>query len=244
MNKITGFILFAAAILLLQAVSYSQVKFSAGPSLGMVFATGDYGGSTIEYYRGQKYGLDAGLNVGAMFKAKFPAISLRGDLHYASMSNSGNSESGKGYIEVKQNLFTIGVGPEFSIKNVSPSVTPYFGAQLLMTFFSGETTFQGVAKVPTGTFAMSSESRAGFGFGFGAEISIAGKYAVDFGFKYNLLNVLGRSFSSGSDERLNSYLSLNDDKDPVAPSDPDKHPVSSDRSINVFRLDVAFLFGF
>lgn len=243
MKNITRFSLFVCLIVFLQSAAYSQVKFSLGPALGFTFATGDYGGSTIEYYNGQKYGLDNGASFGGIFKAKFSSIGLRGDFYFTSMSNSGNSEPGQGYVEVRQSHFTIGVGPEFYIKVPQSNFTPYGGIELLLTSFSGETTFQGVARVPTGTYSMSSAMRTGFGFGFGVEIGIGKKYAVDFGFKYNLLNVLGRSFSSGSDERLSSYISLNDDKDPVYPDDPNDHPIGSDRSINVFMLNIGFLFN-
>lgn len=228
-------------ILLLQLSVSSQVRFAVGPSIGLTLPTGDYSGTTLEYYNGTKYGLGSAVNFGGVFKARLSALTIKAELNYTSLKNSGNSEPGKGFVEVKQNIFIIGAGPEFSFKITGSSVTPYAGIELLLTSFSGETTFQGVSKVPSGTYSMSSATRTGLGLGAGVEFSFGKNYTLDLGLKYNLLNLMGKTFSGGSD-RLNSYIALNDERDPLYPDD--KHPIGSNRSISVIQFNLAFLFGF
>ncbi|HEY3252171.1 MAG TPA: outer membrane beta-barrel protein [Ignavibacteria bacterium] len=235
------FVLPVLLILSLHAFSVSQVKFSAGPTVGMTLPSGDYSGTTIDYYNGTKYGLGSGVNFGAVLKAGFSVVTIKASLNFSSLSNSGNSEPGQGSVNVKQKLFMIGIGPEFGFSLKGSPVKPYAGIDLLFTSFSGETSFQGVSKVPSGTYSMSSSSRTGIGFGIGAEFSVAKKYALDLNIKYNMLNLMGKDFTGGPD-RINSYLALNDEKDPLYPDD--KHPIGSSRSISVIQFNLAFLFGF
>lgn len=225
--------------------SYSQVKFSAGPTVGLTAPMGDYGGTTIDYYYGSKYGLGSGINLGAIFKAKFSSVSARVSAIYSSHSNTGNSEPGKGYVETKQSLFIIGLGPEFAFSIQGSPIKPYVGVDLLITNFSGETTFRGVARVPSdGTYSMSSATRTGIGFGAGIDYGLGKKYSLEFGIRYNLHNVFSKSFVGG-DKRIFSYTSLNDDKDPLYPDDELKeHFIGSTRSITTFQFNLAFLFDF
>lgn len=230
----------------------SQVKFLIGPSGGLTVPAGDYGGTTIEYYNGTKYGLSSGANVGIIAKIKLPnIIRFRFAGNFSFLKNSGNSESDKpnSFVEVKHTVFMLSIGPEFGFGLPASPIKPYAGVDLLLTSFSGETTFRGVSRVPSdGTYSMSSATRIGLGLGAGVEISV-GKNSVDVGLRYNFLNLIGKKFEDilpSEDRRLDSYLSLNDDTDPLYnPSDPDKkHPIGSSRSISTFQLNAAFLFGF
>ena len=71
------FILFGAFIaLILGAVpAAAQLTLQAGGGIGLAMPTGDYGGSTIEYYKGTKYGLANGLNVHA--RVRVGALGIR-----------------------------------------------------------------------------------------------------------------------------------------------------------------------
>jgi opacity protein-like surface antigen len=226
----------------------SQIKFSLGPSLGLTLPTGDYSGTTIDYYNGAKYGLSSGINIGAVVKAKLPnIIRIRVAGNYSSLKNSGNSEPDKpeSFVEVKQTVFMLSVGPEFTFGVPKSMITPYAGIDLLMTSFSGETTFRGVSRVPSGTYSMSSATRLGIGIGGGVEISFAKVHAIDIGLRYNLMNLIGKKFEElPSDARVDSYVNLNDDQDANYAVDPNEHPISNSRSISDFQINVAFLFGF
>ncbi|HEY3251056.1 MAG TPA: opacity family porin [Ignavibacteria bacterium] len=230
--------------LILVNIIYSQVKFSAGPVIGFTIPVGDYSGETSDYYNGTMYGLSGKFHFGAMFRAKFSHLNGRLAIIYSPLSQSGISEPDKpnSFVEVKHNLLTIAIGPEYSFIS-SGSVRPYIGADLLITSISGQTTFHDVAKVPTGTFSLSSATRLGLGIGTGVNIAVGKKYSVDVGARFNLHNLLGKSYTVG-DERIDAYLFLNDDADPIFPNDLDKHPIGSSRSISTFQLNLAFLFDF
>jgi outer membrane protein W len=226
----------------------AQIKFSAGPTVGVTMPQGDYSGSSTDYYAGLKYGLGTGINFGAVFKAKLPIVSVKAGLSYTMLSSSGlanPSESGS-FTEVKHRLFTISVGPEFYFSIPASPIKPYAGVDLLLTTFSGETTFRGISGVPSGTYDLSSASRTGLGFGVGAEFSLGKTTALDFNIKYNLINIFSKEYEGpyDSDRRLDAYVFLNDAKDPRYPDDLNDHPVGSDRNISTLQLNLAFLFGF
>ena len=247
MTSFKNFLFFVLLFALLIQPTQSQVKFSLGPSLGLTLPTGDYSGTTIDYYNGVKYGLSSGVNFGAVVKVKLPnIIRIRIAGSIASLKNSGNSEpnSPESFVEVKQTVFMLSAGPEFTFGVPKSMITPYAGIDLLMTSFSGESTFRGVSRVPSGTYSMSSAYRIGIGIGAGVEIAFAKVHAVDVGVRYNLMNLIGKKFVDlTSDERIDSYVNLNDDQDPNYAVNPDKHPVSNSRSISDFQINVAFLFG-
>ncbi|MCI0449748.1 MAG: outer membrane beta-barrel protein [Chlorobi bacterium] len=236
-------IFFIAAV---SHLSFSQVKISLGPSIGLTVPTGDYSGTTIDYYNGTKYGLSSGVNFGAVFKVKLPVVRIRAALNYSSLSNTGNSEVDKpnSFVEVKHSLFMISAGPEFSFNVPSSPVAPYAGIDLLFTSISGETRFQGVSRVETGTYNMAGASRLGVGIGAGVEFGFGGKYAVDLSLRYNFINLIGKKFEElSTDRREDSYVNLNDEQDPNYAIDPDKHPINNSRSISTFQFNLAFLFG-
>ena len=227
------------------SIGFSQVKFSAGPVIGYTGPTGDYSGTTVDYYNGAKYGLSGGIHFGAVLKIKLPVLRIRTGFSFTSLNNTGNSETDKpnSFVEVKQSLFMISAGPEFAFSVPSSPIVPYAGLDLIFTSISGQTSFQGVSKVETGTYTMSSATRLGLGLGAGAEFHFGKKYAVDISVKYNLVNLMGKKFEDlPSDKREDSYVNLNDDRDPAYPDD--KHPIGSSRSISTIQLNLGFLFDF
>lgn len=234
-------------LLFISQVLFSQVKISVGPSLGLTIPSGDYSGTTIDFYNGAKYGLGSGINFGVVFKAKLPVLRIRAAINYSSLSNSGNSETDKpnSFVEVKQSLLIFSAGPEFGFNVPSSPITPYAGIDLLFSSLSGETSFQGVSRVPSGTYSMSGATRIGIGLGAGAEFHFGKKYSLDLGLRYNLINLLGKKFEElPSNERVDSYVNINDEQDPNYAADPDKHPIRTNRSISALQLNLAFLFDF
>jgi len=112
--------------------------------------------------------------------------------------------------------------------------------------FSGEATFQGVSKVPSATYSVNSATRLGIGFAAGAEVSVGPFLSLDFNLSYNLMNVSGKEWNDvnpGINQRIDSYLSLNDAADPFYNSDDDKHFISKARSIHSVLFTVSLLFG-
>jgi hypothetical protein len=240
MTKRLSFLSAVIFMVLLHMQLSSQVRYALGPSLGFTIPSADYSGTTVDYYNGTRYGLGSGVTFGGTFKARLKVVTVRADINYTPLSNTGNSEPGQGLVEVKHNIFSVGVGMEFPI-SIPGKIRPFAGVQLQLNTFSGETTFQGVSRVPSGTYSMSSATRTGVGFGAGIEITLGKNYILELGAKYSFLNLMGKSFSGGT-ERLNSYTGLNDEADPFFPDD--KHPIGNDRLISVIQFNAAFLFGF
>lgn len=224
----------------------AQVDLKAGAGFGIASAVSDLNGSTIEYYNGTKYGQNSGLNMHAKAKAGFGGLDLVGVIDYSSLGNTGNSEPGQGSVEVTQKILSLKVGPEFHIPIPALPLRPYAGVNIAWNRFSGEANFQGVSKVPSATYTMNEATRLGAGFTIGAEVAIGPFLSLDFTTAYNFMNISGNEWQDVNpsvNQRIDSYLSLNDGRDPqYAPGD-DKHFIANDRSIHTMLFTVSLLFG-
>lgn len=228
------------------ATVQSQVTLQVGGGLGLVIPAGDFGGSTVDYYSGTKYGLSSGFNIHA--KARFGLLGLRlaGGVDYSSLSNDGNAEPGQGKVEVSQKILSFKVGPEFSLSLPAIPLTPYVGANIALNRFSGETTFQGVSKVSSATYSMQSATRIGLGFSVGAIVKLSPINSLDINLSYNLMNVGGKAWEDvnpAQNQRLDSYLALNDNNDPLYSALDDKHFINNARNIHSIQVTASFLFG-
>ena len=226
--------------------AHAQVTLKVGGGLGVMIPADDFGGSTLDYYDGSRYGLGNGIAVQGKAKIGLVGFNLTGEVAYASLSNSGFSEPGQGSVDISQKIFSLKIGPEIRFGLPAMPVVPYIGANLALNNFSGETTFQGVAKVPSAVYTMQSASRLGVGFAAGMEVNVAPLVSLDFNLSYNLMNLSGKAWEDvnpGTDQRLDSYLSLNDSADPQYAAGSDKHFNSNDRSIQSILLTVSVLFG-
>ena len=228
---------------------YSQiprpVSIELGGGIGYVLPGGDYGGTTMDFYSGSKYGLSSGLNIQGKARFALVGINLVGELNYSSLSNNGYSEPGQGNVEVSQKILSFRVGPEFKLNLPALPFTPYVGANIALNRFSGNFTFQGVARVPAADFSMQSATRIGFGISGGALFRMS-SFTLDIGIEYNLLNVFGKSWEDVNptiDQRLDSYLSLNDNMDPAYTAGNNTHIVGSSRTINSFAITATAMFG-
>jgi len=242
-------ILYAVALifLLLSAEpTYSQITAQAGGGLGITIPTSDYSGSTIDYYGGQAYGLSTGFSLNGKLRVGDQSFAVVGELGIAFLNNSGNSEPGQGKVEVSQNILSFKVGPEYRFTIPSIPLTPYVAANLALHRFSGETTFQGVSRVPSATFSVESSTRFGIGFAGGVLVTVSPNIDLDFGVGYHLMNLGGKEWvdvNPSQDEQLDSYLALNDARDPLFTPGDEEHFVSDDRSISAFQIVVSVLFG-
>lgn len=233
-------------ILIYTSVIYSQISLQAGVGGGIIFPLSDYTGSTIDYYAGKNYGLSSGYNFHAKALAGFLSLNVFAQIDYSSLSNSGESEPGKGKVEVKHNILSIKAGPEFHLRLPLTPIKPYLNAFLSFNNFSGETIFNGVAKVPSGTHSFSTVSRFGAGVGLGVVFKLGPIMTLDFGAQYNFLNLLGKTWEDVNptkEQRLDSYLALNDDKDPLIAIGSDDHFINSSRTINSLQITVTLMFG-
>lgn len=246
-KQATQIIIFISLLSLITfPIVNAQVNLKLGGGLGIVSTASDLNGSTMDYYNGSKYGLNSGLNLHGKAKIGFVGFNLTGEIDYSMLDNTGNSEPGQGLVEISQTIVSIKVGPEFRISLPLLPLTPYVGANVAMNSFSGEVMFQGVSKVPSATYEVKGATRIGMGFTIGAEVGIGPLLSLDFTTAYNFMNLSGREWNDvnpGTDQRLDSYLSLNDGKDPQYNAGDDKHFVANDRSIHSVLFTVSVLFG-
>ena len=240
------FVACAVLIALTISPSRSQLNLKLGGGIGVASPASDFGGSTLEYYAGSRFGLSSGLNLQAKAKLGFAGFNLTGEIDYASYSNSGDSEPGQGTVDISQKVLSLKVGPEVRFSPPGLPLTPYIGANIALNNFSGETKFLGVANVSSGTYAVESASRIGVGFSAGMEVSIGPLMTLDLNISYNMMNAFGSSWddvNSGTDQRLDSYLSFNDARDPLFAAGDDKHFISNNRNVHTILFTASILFG-
>ncbi len=247
MNKLKTILAVSVLILLVNIPSFAQspMTLQLGGGLGYVSPMGNYGGSTMDYYAGTKYGLSSGINIHGKARLEFLGFNLNGEIGYTWLSNSGNSEPGQGSINISQKVFSIKVGPEIQFKIPLSPITPYLGANISLNSFSGDASFQGVAKIPSADYAMQNAVRVGLGLGGGIILGISRNMNLDIGIQYNFLNVFGKSWNNAnaaSDQRLNSYLALNDAADPNYINDSNVNFINSSRSINTLSISATLMF--
>lgn len=226
--------------------SFAQVNLQVGGGFGLTSPLSDYKGSTIEYYAGKNYGLSSGYNVFAKARFGLLGTSLVGEVGYTALSNSGNSEPGKGKVEVKHNNINLKLGPELQFSIPELPMKPYLGGNLIITIFSGETSFNGVAEVPSGTHKMKSTARVGINGNLGVIVKLNPLLSLDVNANYNILNLVGKSWNSPALDkvkRIDSYLYLNDDKDPLGNLNTTEHFIAKSRSIHTIGLSVGLMFG-
>jgi opacity protein-like surface antigen len=223
---------------------FAQVSLKIGGGGGVVLPASDYSGSTVDFYNGVKYGLSTGYNLHVRAKASLLSFAFKGEIDYSRFSNDGNATStGQGRIEVSQGILSLRVGPEFRIDIPLVPLTPYIGANIAMNTIGGEVTFLGVSEVPSGTYDIESVTRFGLGFGGGVEFSLGPFMVLDIGIHYNFVNLFGKDYETKTNpRRLDAYLSVNDDKDPLYGAD-DENIVPDSRSISNIQITATLLFG-
>jgi len=224
---------------------YSQISLQVGGGLGYVSPTGDYGGSTIDFYNGTKYGMSSGFNYHAKARVGLLGFNLFGIIEYSTVSGDGESEPGQGEVENSHSIFSIKAGPEF---NLSPPLSPvgfYIDGFVSVNTFSGTVKFQGVAQVPSGEYDLESATRFGVGAGGGVLLDLIPIVTFDIGVHYNLYNVLGQTYTgtTTNPKRLDSYTSLNDDKDPLFGTDDDIYIIENTRAINAWQFTITAMIG-
>uniref|UniRef100_A0A832G1W5 Porin opacity type domain-containing protein n=1 Tax=Ignavibacterium album TaxID=591197 RepID=A0A832G1W5_9BACT len=242
MKKILLILLFSTSFF---SFSFAQITAQVGGGISYNLPQGDAGGSTDEFYKGTKYGLSNGLSFFLKARAGILGTSFFAELDYTKLSGDGNADENRGTVEVKQNIFSIKLGPEILIDIPLSPVSPYIAPYISVNQFSGEVSFKGVSRVPSGTYDIKSTTRIGAGGAAGILFKLNPAMKIDLSIHYQLMNLFGKEFSAASTnpDRLDSYKSLNDDKDPLYQANDDTHIISDKRSINNLQFKVGLMIG-
>lgn len=240
-----GFSVFLS-FMLVTALTQAQLKFQIGAGAGVAIPASDYTGSTMEFYNGTKYGLGSGLNLQA--KARFGLLGLRltGEVDYSSFSRSGEAQPGQGTIDHSQKVIALKVGPEFYMGVPFAPLTPYIGLNVALSRFSGQVQFRGVPKVPSATYDLATAIRLGAGFNGGVLVTLGSSTSLDMGISYDLMNASDKAWEDtnpAQDQRLDSYLALNDNRDPLYRAGDEKHFINNARNINAFQVKATIMVG-
>lgn len=227
------------------SILFAQITAQVGGGISYNLAQGDAAGSTEDFYNGTKYGLSNGISFFLKGRAGLLGTSFFVEIDYLKLSGDGSADENRGSVEVNQTVVNIKLGPELLIDIPLSPVTPYFAPYLSLNNFSGDVKFQGVSKVSSGTYDLKSATRIGAGGAAGILFKLNPAMKIDLSIHYQLMNLFGKEFSSvsTSHERLDSYTSLNDDKDPLYSATSDSHIIADKRSINNLQFKVGLMIG-
>ena len=238
---------FATFILILffSIQTNAQISIQVGGGLGYSLPTGDYNGTSNDFYNGTKYGMKSGFNLHAKARLTLLFISAFGEIGYTAFSGNEEAQPGQGNIDVSNKLISIKIGPEFPINIPMSPIIPYIQGFVSYNTISGNVEFKGVPDVPSGKYDIASASRIGLGAGIGAIFSV-GTFKLDANIQYHLINLAGNEYkleNITSHARLDNYTSLNDSKDPLYNNNTVGHFINNDRSINALEFKLSVLFG-
>ncbi len=236
-------IAIALFVLVFAYQTNAQITFQVGAGVGYSVPTGDYGGSTVDFYNGTKYGMKSGINFHSKARVGILFLNAFGEVGYTSFSGDGEAAPGQGTVNLSNKIFSMKVGPEFPISIPLSPITPYLQGFVALNTFSGTVKFQGVSGVPSGKYDIASATRVGIGAGIGVMFSLGG-IKLDANVQYHLLNFAGKEYKIAnvtSHERLDNYTNINDDKDPAAGITD--HFISSSRGISAMEFKLSVMFG-
>lgn len=235
-----------AIIIFLTVSAYSQITIQLGGGLGATAPTGNYAGTTMDFYNGTQYGLGTGFNLHAKARVGLLGFNLFGIIDYSSLSSGeGEGEPGKGTVKNSHNIFSLKAGPEFNISIPLSPIGFYLDGFVSVNTISGKVSFQGLTKVPSGEYDIESATRFGVGAGGGVLLDILPVVTLDFGIHYNAYNLFGKQYTTNvtSHERLDAYTSLNDDKDTLFQEGEDDHIIGESRSMNAWQFTLTAMIG-
>jgi len=234
-------------ILFVSSINYSQVTLQVGAGGGYIAPTGDYAGSTVDFYNGTKYGMSSGYNFNAKVRVGLLGLNLFGIIDYSSISGDGQSDpdNKNSQIENTQKILSFKAGPEFNISIPLSPVGVYFDGFLSVNTFSGTVSFQGVSGVSTGEYDLETATRVGAGVGGGVLLDILPVVTLDLGIQYNWYNLFGKQYNSINTnlQREDAYTSLNDDADPLYQSSSNVHIIGESKAINAWEFTLTAMFG-
>ena len=233
--------IFIALVFTIQ--TNAQITFQVGGGIGYSVPSGDYGGTTDDFYNGTKYGMESGFNFHGKARVGLLFINAFGEIGYTTFSGNGAADTDIGTVDISHKLVSIKLGPEFAMNIPMSPITPYFQGFLSLNTISGTVEFQGVSNVPSGSYDIASATRIGIGAGAGITFSL-GVIKLDANIQYHLINLAGKEFRETvtSHERLDGYTALNDQKDPLYNATTG-HFISEDRGISAIEFKLTAMFG-
>jgi len=245
MKKTYLSIFFAAFILLFVSQTNAQISFQIGGGLGYSVPSGDYGGTTAEFYNGEKYGMESGINFHAKARLGLLFINAFGEVGYTTFSGEGDIPAGNNAsVEISNKVFSAKVGPEFKFSIPLSPITPYLDGFISLNTFSGTVKFDAQGTdLPSSEQDIESASRIGLGAGGGVLLSLGG-LNLDLSIQYHLMNVAGKKYDGDiiKNQRIESYRFLNDAEDPSAGTLPD-HFIANSRNMSAIEFKLTVLFG-
>jgi hypothetical protein len=240
-------LLSSIIIFFISSIVYSQVTLQVGAGGGYMLPTGDYAGSTVDFYNGTNYGMSGGYNINAKVRVGLLGFNLFGIIGYSSISGDGQSDpdNKNSQIENTQNILSIKAGPEFKIEIPLSPIGFYIDGFVSVNTFNGTVSFQGVSGVPTGDYDLETATRVGAGGGGGVLWNIISIVTLDFGVNYNWYNLTGQQYTgvSTNPKRLDAYTSLNDDADPLYQEGSSVYIIGESRSINAWEFTITAMIG-
>ena len=247
-------LLTALIVIFISSTIFSQITLQVGAGGGYISPTGDYAGSTIDFYNGTKYGMSSGYNFNGKVRVGLLGFNLFGMIEYSSISGDGQSDPNNknSQIENTQNILSLKAGPEFNIEIPLSPIGIYFDGFLSVNTFSGTIRFQGVSSVPSGNYDLQTATRVGAGIGGGFLLDFIPVVTFDLGVQYNWYNLFGKQYNAfvntnpGANftiPRLNSYTSLNDDADPLYQTGSENNIIGESRAINAWEFTLTAMIG-
>ena len=109
-------LLFALITVFLSMDIYSQISFQIGGGLGYISPVGNYGASTVDFYKGTNYGMSNGFNYHAKARVGLLGLNLFGIIEYSTVSGDGESEPGQGQVENSHGIFSLKAGPNLTFQ--------------------------------------------------------------------------------------------------------------------------------
>lgn len=235
------------AMTLLSTPAWPQIDLAAGGGVGFVVASGDYSGTTADYYNGTKYGFTNGYALFGKGRAGILGLTVVLEAGYTSFKAHGDTEPGQGSLSISQHIISFRVGPEYQLVSIPLApIKPYVGVYGMLNTFKGDATFNGASRVPSGTMTMPSASRLGLGAELGTIISVSPVWMLDFTISYNFMNLSGSEWTAGDPahpRRADSYTALNDAADPLFLNGDQVHFIETNRSIQTLMFTASILFG-
>lgn len=240
--SIAGIFLF---VLFFAFQTNAQITVQVGAGVGYSVPTGDFGGEPVDFYNGTKYGMDPGFNFHAKARLGLLFVNAFGEIGYTNFSTEGGVAGNdlSKTVKATNKILSIKLGPEFKFSIPMSPITPYVDAFVSINTISGTVEFKGAPDgLPSSEQDIKSATRVGLGAGGGVLFSL-GAVNLDLSVQYNAMNVAGKEFSGTKDNRLDSYIYLNDDKDPLYNTNDDKHIISDSRGISALEFKLTAMFG-
>jgi len=206
LKKLVALFIIVAAFLSLNNSTFSQpqlkVHLTGGYNLPMPDLKGDLNtlADTGTYMMKQGFGFGADVKY---YLGKKRNVGITLGLGYQMFSNSSDSSTATGIINVKNklNAFNVGLGVEYNFMPKGKT-QPFLGAEFTGHFFSGN--FDGTSGSTTIAYTLKSASRFGIAFGGGLDFKLGKSVGAIVGAKYHMANLIGKEYDS-TGAVLNEY---------------------------------------